>query len=419
MGGRHLYAKVCYTHNKSICRRKMFNLIFIIIFPSCFCISITKLDEREFTKYSKTYENKWLKPDKHEMHKESIDSKNIEPPTCGITFSGDRIINGQKAAKNEFPWMAQLREINNLYEPKSYSKLFCGGSILNGKWILSAAHCFITNDPYSVLKISRNANGFYSKFRIAIGVQEVNQFETQSFYGYEITTKNKIRGEIDNKDKQLGSGVFQVKKIIIHGNYSFEYLTNDISLIELAHGIYWDEYQDMGRTNIRPVCLPDMLSSSSEEPEYDHSIGGTCLIMGWGILNPHSDTHSNTLMYAQQDILPMKDCHSKFIKSNIFLSNYGTSYLPNINVNICGTSPSETNKQDACNGDSGGPILCPLKNSIRPVKYVQYGITSWGLECASDTPGVYTKIAYYRDWIDHFADSKDDPIERLQYVEIK
>lgn len=47
---------------------------------------------------------------------------------------------------------------------------------------------------------------------------------------------------------------------------------------------------------------------------------------------------------------------------------------------------------DSCNGDSGGPLVS-LDN-------VQYGIVSWGLDCAMDGfTGVYTYIPYLRDWI--------------------
>ena len=51
---------------------------------------------------------------------------------------------------------------------------------------------------------------------------------------------------------------------------------------------------------------------------------------------------------------------------------------------------------DACNGDSGGPLMCEREDGS---VYLP-GIISWGYECAEkDTPGVYTKNANYLDWI--------------------
>jgi secreted trypsin-like serine protease len=52
--------------------------------------------------------------------------------------------------------------------------------------------------------------------------------------------------------------------------------------------------------------------------------------------------------------------------------------------------------KDACQGDSGGPVVA----TIDGVKY-GIGATSWGQGCALPTkPGVYTDIAYYRDFVD-------------------
>lgn len=58
----------------------------------------------------------------------------------------------------------------------------------------------------------------------------------------------------------------------------------------------------------------------------------------------------------------------------------------------------EANK-DACKGDGGGPLICPVRG--QPDKYEQVGIVSWGLTCGvRDTPGVYVNLGLYRQWID-------------------
>ena len=43
-----------------------------------------------------------------------------------------RVVNGWPAQKNEWPWIAQLR--NN-------GRQFCGGSLIDDRHILTAAHC--------------------------------------------------------------------------------------------------------------------------------------------------------------------------------------------------------------------------------------------------------------------------------------
>jgi hypothetical protein len=53
---------------------------------------------------------------------------------------------------------------------------------------------------------------------------------------------------------------------------------------------------------------------------------------------------------------------------------------------------------DACRGDSGGPMWMNVDSNP-----VLYGVTSWGDGCAGARPGIYTRVAAYRDWIESTA----------------
>ena len=55
-------------------------------------------------------------------------------------------------------------------------------------------------------------------------------------------------------------------------------------------------------------------------------------------------------------------------------------------------------------GDSGGPFIRPTASDT----YVQTGVVSFGIGCAFiNTPGVYTKVASYNEWISRTTESND------------
>lgn len=64
---------------------------------------------------------------------------------------------------------------------------------------------------------------------------------------------------------------------------------------------------------------------------------------------------------------------------------------------MCAGDPQHV--KDTCQGDSGGPIQVTrwIDNLLM---YRVIGITSFGKRCASATPGVYTRVSEYLDWIE-------------------
>ncbi|XP_040066287.2 trypsin-1-like, partial [Ixodes scapularis] len=61
---------------------------------------------------------------------------------CGRSYTDEfaslNIIGGTRAFKGEFPWQVSVR---NLDPSGRFTRHFCGGALLNDRWVLTAGHC--------------------------------------------------------------------------------------------------------------------------------------------------------------------------------------------------------------------------------------------------------------------------------------
>jgi secreted trypsin-like serine protease len=64
-------------------------------------------------------------------------SDDVLEEECGIDASSDRIVGGNTAGIDQYPWMALIE-----YNQRDASKKFaCGGVLINDRYVLTAAHC--------------------------------------------------------------------------------------------------------------------------------------------------------------------------------------------------------------------------------------------------------------------------------------
>jgi len=81
-----------------------------------------------------------------------IEQCGIRQPSFDRNLShlNDRIVGGRKAPTGSWPWMASI-----LY--KDIPARFCGGALINEKWVVTAAHCFKfnLNDSDWIIELGR------------------------------------------------------------------------------------------------------------------------------------------------------------------------------------------------------------------------------------------------------------------------
>jgi len=129
---------------------------------------------------------------------------------------------------------------------------------------------------------------------------------------------------------------------------------------------------------IKPACLPFKYATDNFE-------GKSVWITGWGSMSTvHAITTPAQLRKVFVSIVTNQKCKQ----------TYGDNTIKN--THICLGNPGKS----ACAGDSGGPAVW-----VNPATSHAYlvGVTSFGdQDCSSGatfTPGVYTRVTTYLQWI--------------------
>ena len=227
--------------------------------------------------------------------------------------------------------------------------VLCGGTLISNNVIITAAHCNNTDGVHYLQKVRLGHANLNSEVNIDVDIEEI----------------------IVHPDFGLGP----------YGHF------NDLALIKLRENVNFSN-------RIYPICLP-----KEEYPEetLKNKKLSILKVAGWGKYN-ETALRTDKLLKLELNYVNSEDCENEFIdKVPGFILR---------DTQICARGPEN---KDSCNGDSGGPLMrLDLSNG----KFELIGITSFGTRaCDSLTPGVYTKISKYLDFIRKYitesADSTD------------
>ncbi|XP_052249271.1 uncharacterized protein LOC127857034 [Dreissena polymorpha] len=174
---------------------------------------------------------------------------NCQPKGCGkrMVYLNRFIVNGENAEPGTWPWQAAL------YFGNQY---FCGGTLINREFVLTAAHCV---DRYT---------GEFSLLTVKLGANNREHSETTQ-------------------------RVIKVEAIKPHSDHVY-FERNDIALLQLESPVEYTTY-------IQPICLPE---ATEPLPLYS-----TCFTVGWGKVKWNGD-YADVLQQLKMTLWDTNKCNS-------------------------------------------------------------------------------------------------------------
>ncbi|XP_062540198.1 CLIP domain-containing serine protease B10-like [Armigeres subalbatus] len=272
----------------------------------------------------------WLEI-KADTHGPNSDKLKLLSRFCGVSVL-DRIFQGQYAQIFRNPWIALLQ-----YEHDGEIEHGCSGSLINNRYVLTAASCLTNKTDVQLLNIR-------------LGELDKSQYQDCVSYGSDIAEKDCAEPADD----------YGVESIAIHPEYNQQTFLNDIGLIRLNKNVTMHD-------NTSPICLP--ITAMQPPPTITRFTA-----IGWGTCG--NRTGSNALLQSMLTSMDNVECGREISEHQICATRY---------TGI----------------DVGGPLATPMPHLHAGLRFVQLGVASGAVDsCAQDGyPGVYTRVSSYIEWI--------------------
>ena len=255
------------------------------------------------------------------------------------------------AQHGEWPWQVSFQHCKQLMftnishiDDLCIWKHLCGASIVDNKWVITAAHC-IKETGFSF--DSKNPG---EKWSVVVGMDKL------------------VNPELDKTN--AGKRIF-LENIKIHDSYmnALDYIiTSDIALLKLDEALKYNQF-------IQPIGFPD-----DHEPQN----GDRCHVTGWGFTSANGTKLSYNLKETEVTIIDFATCRN----INVW---YG---LLNDSVHMC-AGDLDLGHQ-VCGGFSGGPLSCKKPDG----SFYLAGVSSLGLKTCLEPghAGIFTRMTQFEEW---------------------
>ena len=255
------------------------------------------------------------------------------------------VVNGTEAAAADFPFTVAILDADRALAEGPFQAQFCGGALTTSRTVVTAAHCLV--DQKDGRRVSPD------EIVVAIG----------------------------HALKSPDLRVIRVASTAVHPDYRKDTAENDVAVVTLAEPV----------TDV-PIIMPmrptDLRSYVDE--------GAFVQVVGWGNQSTSGNSFPDHLRVGRLVVFPDSACGSNipFVLRGIEFDGFDRGEA-NADVMVCAAGVTSAGKViDACQGDSGGPLIGGEGATERLI-----GVVSWGEDCATRHPGVYTRLAAMTEFL--------------------
>ncbi|CAL8093654.1 unnamed protein product [Orchesella dallaii] len=240
-------------------------------------------------------------------------------PFATVNATTPKIVSGTPASPGEFPFAVAI--LKN-------GRQFCGGSLLDSQWVLSAAHCF---DQFTSQRVRQLV--------IKIGDHDISQ-----------------PGEVQHQDAL-------VSKLFLHtGYFKDTRFRDDIALVKL-------------KTPVTPAGNVRAIELHEGTPNINRGLVET-VIAGWGV-TCFGSCPTTVLLKTKMQVITNSECSR----------TYSGTQAPPITQNM--VCASGTSNSDACGGDSGGPLFIYQGGAVQQIGIVSWDNLDDDAPAVTDVPNRY------------------------------